>query len=751
MMRGIFRTRHNTFNVMKVLKTSILILAAAIIVLLAAATIVEGVKGTAFAHENIYGTVGFLALWTAFGVAGTVYILKKKLYGRVAVFMIHLSFVVIMLGALTSWLTAESGTLHVRQGEVANMMKTDDGKNITLDFKVRLKNFHVEYYPGTDAPMDYVTEIDAGGETVDISMNNIGGYRGYRFTQAGYDSDMNGSILGIYHDTWGIGITYLGYAMLFVSLIVSLVCNRTRMSHFYHKAMQGIGAKAVLLMMLVCFPFAAGVKAQERINIDKGVADDFGKICVLYNSRITPVNTVAVNFVTKLCGKASWDGMSANEVFAGWVFDVPYWETVKMIEIKDSKVREILGISGKWASFADFWNEYNEYKLQKPLDEAYKRGDEKLQKQLRGADEKFNVVRMLYSGEMLKIFPYKEKNGGYKWFAPGEPLVGTTFDDKEMVFVRKSMDYLAESVITGDKQRADDILHKIYNYQHVRGKEIMPSSFLINAEVFYNGVNALRFPIMVYLALSLLLAILSTMAFARKYGKSLGRTSLALSAVMLVHITLLLVLRWMVSGHTPMSNGFETMQFMAWATLVLSLVMRRKFDPIRTFGPLLASFALLVAVITDSNPQVTQLMPVLQSPLLSVHVMVIMFSYALFGLMALVSIQGITAHCRKEAADEERLAALSQMLLYPAVALLAIGIFIGAVWANVSWGRYWSWDSKETWALITMLVYSAPLHSGIKWLGRPLHIHIYHLLAFLSVLMTYFGVNYFLCGLHSYA
>ena len=157
MMRGIFRTRHNTFNVMKVLKTSILILAAAIIVLLAAATIVEGVKGTAFAHENIYGTIGFLALWTAFGVAGTVYILKKKLYGRVAVFMIHLSFVVIMLGALTSWLTAESGTLHVRQGEVANMMKTDDGKNITLDFKVRLKNFHVEYYPGTDAPMDYVT------------------------------------------------------------------------------------------------------------------------------------------------------------------------------------------------------------------------------------------------------------------------------------------------------------------------------------------------------------------------------------------------------------------------------------------------------------------------------------------------------------------------------------------------------------------------------------------------------------------
>ena len=220
---------------------------------------------------------------------------------------------------------------------------------------------------------------------------------------------------------------------------------------------------------------------------------------------------------------------------------------------------------------------------------------------------------------------------------------------------------------------------------------------------------------------------------------------------MLVHTTLLLALRWYVSSHLPMSNGYETMQFMAWATLIVTLLMQKRFLPIRQFGPLLSSFALLVAMITDGNPQITQLMPVLQSPLLSVHVMVIMFSYALFGLMALIAIQGIAAHYRRETEQESRLAALSLFLLYPAVALIAIGIFIGAVWANVSWGRYWSWDSKETWALITMLIYSAPLHSDLKWLRRPLHIHIYMLLAFLSVLMTYFGVNYFLSGMHSYA
>ncbi len=735
---------------MKVLKTLTLILAAAIIILLAAATLVEGEKGTAFAHENIYGTVWFLALWAVFAASGIAYMIKRKLHRRINVFLIHLSFAVILLGALTSWLTAENGTVHIRQGQEAATMKTADGGSAALGFKVKLKDFRVEYYPGTDSPMDYATRIEVAGETVDVSMNSIGSYHGYRFTQAGYDSDMKGSILGVYHDPWGIGITYLGYAMLFLSLVSALVGKRTRMAQFYRRAVQGTAAKAALLAMFLVFPFSTGIKAQERINIDKGIAHDFGKICVLYDSRITPVNTVAVNFVTKLCGKPSWDGLSANEVFAGWVFDIPYWETVKMIEIKDSKTREILGISGKWASFADFWDN-NEYKLQKPLEQAYKTGDTKLQKQLRSADEKFNVVRMLYSGEMLKIFPYREKNGRYKWFAPGEPLAGTTFGDKEMVFVRKSMDYLAESIITGDKSRAEDILHKIYNYQHVRGEVIMPSSFHINAEVFYNKVNTLRFPIMAYLALSLLLAVLSTVALREKRARLTDRTGIVLSAVMLVHTTALLVLRWIVSGHIPMSNGFETMQFMAWATLVLSLAMRSRFRPIGVFGPLLASFALLVAMITDSNPQVTLLMPVLQSPLLSVHVMVIMFSYALFGLMALVSVQGLVAHRRRETAKEEQLAALSQTLLYPAVALLAVGIFIGAVWANVSWGRYWSWDSKETWALITMLVYSAPLHADIKWFRSPLHIHIYNMVAFLSVLMTYFGVNYFLSGLHSYA
>lgn len=741
---------------MKHLKNLILVVATAIILILITATIVESSKGTAFVRQHIYTSAWFVVLWAALAVVAAVYIVLRKNKNKsnisTSVLMVHASFLVILLGAFTSWNMAESGTIHLRQNETTSTMKDEEGKTKELGFEVSLKNFNVVNYPGTDAPMDYVTMLTANTQEIKVSMNNIGSFNGYRFIQSGYDSDMQGTTLGVYHDPWGIGITYTGYALLFISLIATMVSKKTRMRHLYRKALSLQGAKAwAVTALLAVSSFATSANAQEMVKIDGDIADDFGKICVLYNSRITPINTVATSFVTKLCGKPTWDGLSSNQVFAGWIFDVPYWETVKMIEIKEKKAQELLGINGKWASFDDFWDSYNNYKLDAPLKKAYKDGDTKLQKQLRDADEKFNIIRMLYGGEMLKMFPYAGKQGHMQWFAPGQPLGNLKLDEKELVFIKKSMDYLAESIITGDKARAEEIAKKIYSYQHVRGKAVVPTKFRIYTETFYNKTNAQRLPVRLYLTLSLLLAIVSTLSLNNGKQKKTRLVSSVLTWVMLIHTTLLLTLRWFVSDHLPMSNGYETMQFMAWATLIVTLVMQKRFLPVKQFGPLLSSFALLVAMITDGNPQITQLMPVLQSPLLSVHVMVIMFSYALFGLTALIGLQGLIAHHRKQEEKEQQLAALSQFLLYPAVALIAIGIFIGAIWANVSWGHYWSWDSKETWALITMLIYSAPLHADIKWLRKAQHMHIYMLLAFLSVLMTYFGVNYFLSGMHSYA
>ena len=739
---------------MKKLKNTILLVAVAIIVVLMAATFIESRKGTPFAAQNIYGTPWFVALWAALAALSLAYILKRKLFKRLQVCMLHLSFVVILLGALASWLTAESGQLHLRIGESTNRMLLPDGETSQLGFSIKLKAFRIDYYPGTDAPMDYVSELSAdGGETISISMNNIGQHAGYRFTQSGYDSDMQGTTLGVYHDPWGIGITYVGYALLFLSIILVLFGNKTRMLQYYRQATANVpvGAKALMLTFILALQLLpASMRAQESVKISKDFANEFGKLCALSNSRISPVNTIATNFVAKLSGRTSWDGLNANQVFAGWVFDVPYWEGVKMIEIKDKKAQEVLGLHDKWASFNDFFNEYNEYKLEKPMQEATSHGDKKMISHLRDADEKYNIIRMLYNGEMLKVFPYTNGKGRVEWYAPGQSLVGVHLDEKELTFVSKSMDYLAESVIMGDAERANVILKKIYNYQHVRGQKVIPSKFRIGSEIFYNTLNTQRWPTMLYLTLALLLIIGSTLGERVQKRYRMLLVGKVLTAVMLLHTTALLILRWYVSGHLPMSNGFETMQFMAWATLLLSLCLH-KIEPVRQFGPLLAAFALLVAMITDSNPQLTQLMPVLQSPLLSMHVMVIMFSYALFGLMALIAIEGMLAAHKGNAAKTEQLASLSRFLLYPAVGLLAIGIFVGAIWANVSWGRYWSWDSKETWALITMLIYAAPLHADVQWLRKPLNLHAYVLIAFLSVLMTYFGVNYFLAGMHSYA
>lgn len=735
---------------MKLLKGFVLAVAIVVILVLMAATLVESAKGTPFVHSYIYGSWWFVALWVLLAVVSVMYMLKRKIYKHLWVMAVHLSFGVILVGALLSWLTAESGKIHLRKGETVRQMLVKPGENVDFGFSISLKDFRIICYPGTDAAQDYVSVLSVANDVVEVSMNNIGHYHGYRFTQSGYDDDMGGSTLGVLYDPWGITVTYIGYLLLFVSLAGCLFARRNYLRQLYRMATAVPGAKTVLLVLALSSLSMPKSVAQNRIDIAPEVYRDFGRISVLYNGRVCPLNTVAIDFVTKLCGKPSWKGMSANEILAGWVFDIPYWETAKMVEIKSSKVQHLLGLKDKWASLTDFYDDYNAYKLEKPLKDAYNGNDQALIKALRDADEKFNVIRMLYHGEMLKMFPYRNPSTkNIVWYAPGQPLKGVRLPEEELVFVRKSMDCLAENVIISNVSAAHDMLTKIYRYQHVRARGVIPSTPAVWCEVAYNTLNTQRWPVMLYLALALLVVACTTTT--NRFSRYVKGCRTALPVIMLVHTTLLLLLRWTVSGHPPLSNGFETMQFMAWATLMVTLLTRRRFEEIGCLGPLLSSFALLVAMITDGNPQITQLMPVLQSPLLSVHVMVIMFSYALLGLMALIGVQGLIVGYRGDRGREERLAALSRFLLYPAVALLTIGIFVGAIWANVSWGRYWSWDSKETWALITMLIYAAPLHTDIHWLRPARHVHIYMLLAFLSVLMTYFGVNYFLAGMHSYA
>ena len=618
-----------------------------IIVCIGFATVVEKYRGTPFVGEHIYGAWWFSALWAVLTVASLAYLVKQRLYKRVALMLLHGSFVVILAGALTTHLFAERDTIHLRVDRTHQLSPTT---------QITLKDFRIINYPGTDAPLDYQSTIRSGSEEVTVSMNHIGNIDGYRLFQKSYDSDGKGVSLGVSYDPYGIAITYVGYLLLLVGIIATLLSRHTQMRALYRKA-----------MMLVLLMVSVSANAEEQLPvIDKEIAHRMGTINVLYNNRICPLNTVATDFVTKMTGSASWNGYSADEVFFSWMIYYMPWE------------KELL------------------HNNKKP----------------KGAEERKAVVEMFYNGQFTKIFPYRIGEN-VNWYSPGGQVLPRQIPVKEQFFIKQSMDFLTESIVTGQRERAFEIIAKIKLFQReMIGEDLLPSQNKTDAELFYNKLRSIKFPVL---------------------------------------ITAQLGLRWWLSGHVPLSNGYETMLFMAWVLLVMTVLFFRKVRIILLIGPLAALCCLLVAMMTGGGSQITPLMPVLQSPLLSVHVMTVMCAYALFALQMLLGIY-VLIMVKRNNSQLEKLTALSQLLLYPAFFLLAIGIFLGAVWANVSWGNYWSWDPKESWALITLMVYAVPLHkASVGIFRKPRFYHIYMVTSFLVVLITYFGVNFLLGGMHSYA
>ena len=612
-----------------------------LVVCIGFATVVEKYRGTAFVGEHIYGAWWFSALWAVLTVASLAYIMKQHLYKRMAVMLLHLSFVVILVGALVTHLTAQRDTIHLRVGIPYHLTSTS---------QITLKEFRIINYPGTDAPLDYQSVILHGNEQVLVSMNKVGNIDNYRLFQQSYDSDGAGVSLGLSYDPYGIAITYFGYLMLLIGIIATLLSRHTQMRSLYRKAI------TVALLLI-----SVNVYAEEKLPvIDKDIAHRMGTIQVLYNNRICPLNTVATDFTMKMTGSASWKDYSADEVFFSWMIYYMPWE------------KELL--------------------LNNP--------------KKKGAEDRKAVVEMFYNGQFTKIFPYRIGHA-VNWYSPGGQVLPREIPVKEQFFIKQSMDFLTEAIVTGQRDRAFEIIAKIKLFQRDMIGDVLPSENRTQAELFYNKLRSIKFPVL---------------------------------------ITAQLGLRWWLSGHIPLSNGYETMLFMAWVLLVLTIVLFRKFRFFLWIGPLAACCCLLVAMMTGSGSQITPLIPVLQSPLLSVHVMTVMCAYALFALQMMLGVYSFWT------SKLERITALSQLLLYPAIFLLTIGIFLGAVWANVSWGNYWSWDPKESWALITLMVYAIPLHkASIGAFNKPRFYHIYMISAFLAVLITYFGVNFVLGGMHSYA
>lgn len=725
-----------------------------LIVCMGGATFVEKIHDKDYVSEYIYGSWWFITLWGLLVIVSLAILVQKKVHKRLAVLLLHISFVIMLVGALTTHLTSHEGMVHMRiDKDVATFIDKDNAV-CKLPFKMQLKAFDIQTYPGTDAAMDYhcIIDIEHEGhiEHMSVSMNNIGKAGGYRFYQSSYDEDGLGTHLLVTHDPYGIAITYAGYMTLFVSLLMTVFSRHTCIRQLYRIATHPL----VLLFIFVSSAHGQSTKQPTRVSSE--IAHDIGKITVLYNGRLCPINTAATDFVTKLSGKSTWNSYSADDVFVGWMIYYSEWEQQKIIRIKSTEVQRLLGIKGQWASVRDFYTTSNEYKL------CGKANDMSLpdatRKAIRETDEKLQVVNMFYNSEMLRIFPLELPKQSTKqlrnhttkklsWYSPGSTELPLGTPTAEFQFINHAMDYLVQSILANDATRAKQIIAKIKLYQREKAGDILPSTTMTNIEVFYNSLLSARWVVFLSLTLSLVLCI---HLLSRKRERFAGIINKVFIALQLAYLILLFVLRWIISGHVPMSNGHETMLFMALVTLIITILLMHYIPILAVMGPVVASFCMLVAMLACGNPQITNLTPVLQSPLLSIHVATVMVAYALLAMITLIAIQGIILTRSRKQAELERITALSQLLLYPAILMLCIGIFVGAIWANVSWGNYWSWDPKETWALITLMIYAIPLHRSFM-LTSPSRYHLYILFAFLTVLMTYFGVNYFLSGMHSYA
>ena len=489
---------------------------------------------------------------------------------------------------------------------------------------------------------------------------------------------------------------------------------------------------ALLIIIMLC----ALCSLHAQTTLPQDVANEFGNLLVYHNNRICPLQTLARDYTIKLTGKTSYKDFTAEQVFSGWFFYYDEWRNEPMIKIKGKDAQQALNIKGKYASFNDFYSQQG-YKL------IGTRG-----KNFSAADEKYNLIIMNLTGSLLKIFPHKDpqtfnSDDNYeqiKWFALNDNLP-TDMSQAEQLFIHKSMTLVAEYVANAEYTEAIDLIRKIRKYQDSQLGTFAPSKAHITAERIYNHLNFNR-PLAI--ALMLIGILLFVITLIKAQTPQWAWIILTLTATYLLFS---ISLRGYIAGHFPLSNGFETMQFLALIVALLPFInlLRKNTHTPSLLIPnctLISGIALMVATMSELNPRITLLMPVLQSPLLSIHVMMIMISYALFALITLNAIVNLI----KKSKD------LQLPTLTFALFLLTAGIFIGAIWANVSWGRYWGWDPKEVWALITMLIYSLPLHRiSLKIFQNPRFLNWYYIFAFLSVIITYFGVNFILGGLHSYA
>jgi len=665
-------------------------------------------------------------------------------------------------------------------------------KEYKVPFNITLNDFIADKYPGTErgysAFKSKVTVNEENGKFFDqdIYMNHVLDYEGYRFFQSSFDPDEKGTVLSVNHDFWGTWITYIGYFLLYFGLMAIMFNKNTRFA-FLEKTLDKIKHKkakltTILVLLFSLSGFSQDVDLHKHDPTNKTVVDsiikqnivskehaaEFGRLVIQDNGRMKPVNTFSSELLRKISRKNSYEDLDANQVFISMTEFPRLWVEVPLITLKrgNDSIRKVLGVSKDATHIAlmDLFDEKGNNKLEPYLQKATSTTTpNQFEKDFIKTYENVYLLNQVLSGSILKIFPIPDDKNN-KWVSYPE-LAEANFKGVDSTITRSILpayfQTLREARTTGDYKNAEEILNGIKKFQHKYGAEVIPSDNKVSAEIAYNKADIFN-RLYKYFALFGILMFVFIIYQIFKEGKvvnSLVKICKYVIWVFFALMTLGLIFRWYISGHAPWTNAYESIIYVGWATVFFGLAFGRKSDLTIASTAFVAAIILWVAHENWLDPAISTLTPVLDSYWLMIHVAVIVASYGPFTLgmilgatSLLLMILTTRGNYKKMDLTIKELTIITELALTVGLVMLTIGNFLGGQWANESWGRYWGWDPKETWALISIMVYAFVIHARLvpglrgKWLFNVLAIF-----AYASIMMTYFGVNFYLTGLHSYA
>ncbi|RXK06161.1 cytochrome C biogenesis protein [Halarcobacter bivalviorum] len=657
-------------------------------------------------------------------------------------------------------------------------------KTLELPFAIRLNDFQLDRYPGSMAPSSYaseVTVIKQDGKKYDyrIFMNRTLHEGNFLFFQSSYDPDEKGTVLSVNNDP-GKWPTYLGYFLLTLGLIWNLFDKKSR----FWKLTKYVSAKNVASIVAACLISFGSLNLQaedklanvtpEKTEIEQYLerfkkdsletADRFSKLVVQSNGgRMKPMDTLNHEILSKLAGKKEMFGMNADQVVLGMLTRPEVWRNMKMIKVTTPKLKEFLGVEKdrKYIAFTEVFKD-NKYILQEETQKVSmispnQRGT--YEKDIVRLDERLSISYMVYNGSLFNIFPKTDAHEAEnnKWYAPLEAM--QAFEGDNQKAIETLIRGFLNSVISEQWDIANKFIDMMQEYQSQVGKEVMPPKAQIDREIAFNRLQIFEKLTLAYLFVGFIMLVVAfTVVFNPKIQprKTTLFFFIMLSLLFAAH-TFGMGFRWIISGHAPWSDTYESLLYISWSAVFAGVVFFRKSLLALSASVIVAAIFMFTAHLTSIDPQITNLVPVLKSYWLTIHVSILTASYGFFGLSAILGFMALILFIfrkKKPHLDEtiKHITAINEISLIIGLSAITIGNFLGGVWANESWGRYWGWDPKETWAYVSIVIYVLVVHMRfVKKLNNPYAFSVASLLSFASILMTYFGVNFYLSGLHSYA